>query len=48
MKVQALDAPAAQRRDRSLRAWLAATERYPRQLAEAERSAYLEAKRDPS
>ena len=46
--LDALDAPAAQRRDRSLRAWLAAIDRYPRQLAEAERSAYLEAKRDPS
>jgi hypothetical protein len=43
--VAALDAPVAERRDRSLRTWLDAIARYPRQLAEAERSAYLEAKR---
>jgi hypothetical protein len=35
----------APRRERSLRTWLDATARYPRQLAEADRSAYLEAKR---
>ena len=30
----------------SLRTWLDATAHYPQQLAEAERSAYLEAKRE--
>jgi hypothetical protein len=35
----------APRRERSLRTWLDAIARYPRQLAEADRSAYLEAKR---
>jgi hypothetical protein len=44
--VDALDESIAQRRDRSLRTWLDAIARYPRQLAEAERSAYLEAKRE--
>jgi hypothetical protein len=43
--VDALDQPVAQRRDRSLRTWLDAIARYPRQLAEDDRSAYLEAKR---
>src|SRR5688500_15255142 len=43
--LDALDESAAQRRDRSLRTWLDAIARYPRQLAEADRSAYLEAKR---
>jgi hypothetical protein len=44
-----LDASAesvSRRRDRSLRIWLDAIARYPRQLAEADRSAYLEAKRE--
>jgi len=44
--LDALDASAAQRRDRSLRTWLDAIARYPQQLAEADRSAYLEAKRE--
>jgi hypothetical protein len=44
--VDALDESVAQRRDRSLRIWLDAIARYPRQLAEADRSAYLEAKRE--
>ena len=41
----ALEDPIAQRRERSLRTWLDAIARYPRQLAEADRSTYLEAKR---
>ena len=44
--LDALDEPVAQRRGRSLRTWLDAIARYPRQLAEANRSAYLEAKRE--
>ena len=44
--LDALDESAAQRRDRSLRTWLDAIARYPRQLAEADRAAYLEAKRE--
>ena len=44
--LDALDEPVAQRRDRSLRTWLDAIARYPRQLAEAERAAYLAAKRE--
>lgn len=44
--VNALDEPVAQRRDHSLRTWLDAIARYPRQLAEADPSAYLEAKRE--
>ena len=44
--LDALNASVAQRRDRSLRTWLDAIARYPRQLAEADRSAYLEAKRE--
>lgn len=44
--LDALDKPVAERRDRSLRTWLDAIARYPRQLAEADRSAYLEAKRE--
>ena len=43
--LDALDESVAERRDRSLRTWLDAIARYPRQLAEADRSAYLEAKR---
>ena len=43
--LEALDGSVAQRRDRSLRIWLDAIARYPRQLAEADPSAYLEAKR---
>jgi hypothetical protein len=38
-------APAAERREHSLQAWLDAVEHYPRQLAEADRSAYFAAKR---
>jgi hypothetical protein len=41
----ALDEPVAQRRDRSLRTWLDAIARHPQQLAEDDRTAYLEAKR---
>jgi hypothetical protein len=44
--LDALDESVAQRRGRSLRTWLDAIARYPRQLAEANRSAYLEAKRE--
>ena len=44
--LDALEEPVAQRRDRSLRTWLDAIARYPRQLAEADRAAYLEAKRE--
>ena len=44
--LDALDGSVAQRRDRSLRTWLDAIARYPRQLAEADRPAYLEAKRE--
>jgi hypothetical protein len=44
--LDALDKSVAQQRDRSLRTWLDAIARYPRQLAEADRSAYLEAKRE--
>jgi hypothetical protein len=44
--VATLREPVAQRRGRSLRMWLDAIARYPRQLAEAEQSAYLEAKRE--
>ena len=43
--LDALDGSVAQRRDRSLRTWLDAIARYPRQLAEADWSAYLEVKR---
>jgi hypothetical protein len=44
--LDALDQPIAQRRGHSLRTWLDAIARYPRQLAEDDRSAYLEAKRE--
>jgi hypothetical protein len=44
--LDALDGSVAQRRGRSLRTWLDAIARYPRQLAEADRSAYLEVKRE--
>jgi hypothetical protein len=40
-----LSAPPAQRLDKSLEAWFAGTEKYPRQLHEIERTAYLEMKR---
>lgn len=43
--LDALDEPSAERRDHSLRTWLDAIARYPRQLAEADRSAYFEVKR---
>ena len=41
-----LKAPAADQVDRRIAAWYDATERYPRQLHEVERPAYLEMKRD--
>ena len=44
--LDALDEPVAQRRERSLRTWLDAIARYPRQLDEADRSAYFDAKRE--
>jgi len=44
--LDALEGPVAQRRDRSLRTWLDAIARFPRQLAEADQSAYLAAKRE--
>jgi hypothetical protein len=43
--LDALDEAGEYRRERSLRAWLAAIARYPRQLAEADPVAYFEAKR---
>lgn len=42
--LDALRLPAAQRRDWSLRHWFAATEKYPRQLHEADLASYLEMK----
>jgi hypothetical protein len=44
--LDALRESVARRRDRSLRTWLDAIGRYPRQLAEDDRSAYFEAKRE--
>lgn len=41
----ALSAPEEQRPEKSMRDWFAATERYPRQLHEINRSEYLEMKR---
>jgi hypothetical protein len=41
----ALTAPAAERFEQSLERWFSATERYPRQLHEVDRSTYLEMKR---
>lgn len=41
----ALQAPPEQQLERRLRAWFAATERYPRQLRELDRDEYLEIKR---
>jgi hypothetical protein len=43
--LDALDEAGERRRERSLRAWLDAIARYPRQLAEADPVAYFEAKR---
>lgn len=42
--LSALNAPAAEQLDRRLQTWFAATERYPRQLHEVERSEYLKMK----
>jgi len=44
--LDALSAPAAQRRESSLAAWYAAVERYPLQLHELERDEYLDMKRN--
>ncbi|MGA8007558.1 MAG: hypothetical protein WCA17_15825 [Burkholderiales bacterium] len=44
-RLDALSAPPEQRPERSMRNWFAATERYPRQLHEIDRSEYLEMKR---
>jgi hypothetical protein len=41
----ALAAPASERFERSIERWFASTERYPRQLHEIDRDAYLEMKR---
>jgi hypothetical protein len=43
--LDALAEPVGQRRDRSLRTWLDSIAGYPRRLPEADRSTYLEAKR---
>ena len=43
--LDSLAAPAGQRVERRLRAWFDATERYPRQLREVDREAYLRMKR---
>jgi hypothetical protein len=40
-----MDTPAAQRVDRRIENWFAATERYPRQLHEMDRNTYVEMKR---
>ena len=44
--LDSLSAPPAQQVDRRLQAWFDATEKYPRQLREVEREAYLRMKRD--
>jgi hypothetical protein len=44
--LDSLSAPPPQRRDQRLQAWFEATERYPRQLHEVTREAYLRMKRD--
>lgn len=44
--LDSLAAPAGQRVERRLRAWFDATERYPRQLREVDRDAYLRMKRE--
>jgi hypothetical protein len=44
--LDSLKAPAEQQLEKRLRAWFDATERYPRQLHEVEREAYLQMKRD--
>jgi hypothetical protein len=44
--LDSLVAPAGQQLEKRLRAWFDATERYPRQLHEVERDAYLRMKRD--
>lgn len=43
--LDALDEAGDRRRERSLRAWLDAIARYPRQIAETDPVAYFEAKR---
>ena len=43
--LDSLAAPAAQQLDRRLQAWFDATERFPRQLHEVDRDAYLRMKR---
>lgn len=44
--LDSLSAPPAQRLEKRLQAWFDATEKYPRQLHEVERDAYLQMKRD--
>jgi hypothetical protein len=44
--LDSLKAPPAQQLENRLQAWFDATERYPRQLHEVERDAYLSMKRD--
>lgn len=44
--LDSLAAPAPQQLERRLQAWFAATEKYPRQLHEVERDAYLRMKRE--
>lgn len=44
--LDSLAAPPSQRLERRLQAWFDATERYPRQLREVDRDAYLRMKRD--
>ena len=44
--LDSLSAPAGQQVDKRLQAWFDATEKYPRQLREVERDAYLRMKRD--
>ena len=41
----AVDAPAAEQFEKRIQTWFTATERYPRQLHELERDAYLNMKR---
>ena len=44
--LDSLTTPAPQQLERRLQAWFDATEKYPRQLHEVERDAYLKMKRD--
>ncbi len=44
--LDSLSAPPGEQLDKRLRAWFDATEKYPRQLHEVERDAYLRMKRD--